>query len=187
MKSSVKYLFILITMLVTATSVCPPGNKAGVPSDFVLILDVTAMENGLAHNVNIRITADGRGHYERYNTEGVIQSDTAGMVIYGAEQIVDTGKFQLSDAELIQLWRTINDNNFFELEGDYRMAIGYSYAFLKVDANGQSHQVFNIGMEIPEIRAIVEAIKILLPTGVNIEYGEGFTPKQVAPFDFKST
>jgi hypothetical protein len=175
--ATLKYLFILITMLVTATSGCSPGNKGSVPSDLVLIMDISAAEGGLAQKVNILITADGRGHYEHYNIEGVIRSDTAGMVIHGAEQIVDTDKFQVSDAELTQLWRPMNDNNFFELEGDYRMAIGYSYAFIKVDANGQSHRVFNIGMEVPEIRVIVEAIKILVPTGVNIEYGEGFTPK----------
>src|SRR5574341_233915 len=99
------------------------------------------------------------------------------MVIYEKEQITDTGKFRLSDAELIQLWSTIRNNHFFELDGDYRMAIGHSYAFIKVDAKGQSHQIFNIGMEVPEIKAIVEAIQSILPIGVDVEYGEGFIPK----------
>ena len=172
-----KYLFMLIIMLLAATSGCSPENKGSVPSDFVLILDVSAAQADLAQNVNIRIDAYGMGQYELYNTGGVIRSDTDDMVIYGTEQIVDTGKFQLSDAELLQLWKTINANHFFELDEDYRMAIGHSYAFVKVDANGQSNQVFNIGMEVPEIKAIVEAVQILLSTEVNVEYGEGFQPK----------
>jgi hypothetical protein len=67
------------------------------------------------------------------------------------------------------LWKTINDNHFFELDQNYQMAIGHSYAFIKVDADGQSHQVFNIGMEVPEIRAFVEVIQTLLPAEVNVE------------------
>lgn len=177
MISLLKYLSMLISMLLAATSGCSPENEGSVPSDFVLILDVAAAEDDLAQNVNIRIDADGIGQYELYNTGGVIQSDTDDMVIYGSEQIVDTGKFQLSDAELLQLWKTINDNNFFELEGDPRMAIGHSYAFVKVDANGPSNQVFNIGIEVPEIKAFVEAVQTLLSTEVNVEYGEGFQPK----------
>lgn len=174
--SLLNYLFMLI-MLLTATSGCSPENESSVPSDFVLILDVASAEDDLAQNVNIRIDADRIGQDELYSTGGVIRSDTGAMVSYGTEQIVDKGKFQLSEAELLQLWKTINDNDFFELERDYRMAIGHFYAFVKVDANGQSHQVFNIGMEVPEIKAIVEAVQTLLSTGVNVEYAEGFQPE----------
>lgn len=164
-------------MLLTATSGCSPSNDSSVPSDFALIMDVRAVDDDLAQNVNIRINTDGKGRYERYNTGGVIRQDPDGMVIYGKEQIVDIGTFRLSDAELIQLWRTINGDHFFELDEDYQIAIGHSYAFLKVDAKGLSHRAFNIGMEVPEVRAIVEFIQTLLPADVNVEYGKGFTPK----------
>ena len=34
----------------------------------------------------------------------------------------------------------------------------------------------NIGMEVPEIRAIVEATNAVMPEGVDLDYGEGYLP-----------
>ena len=56
------------------------------------------------------------------------------------------------------------------------MALGHSYAFLLVQADGQKHMVNNIGMEVPEIREIVEAARHLLPAGVKPDYGKGYIP-----------
>jgi len=36
--------------------------------------------------------------------------------------------------------------------------------------------VDNIGVEVPEIKAIVEATNTIMPEGVNLDYGEGFVP-----------
>ena len=56
------------------------------------------------------------------------------------------------------------------------MEIGLSYAFVVVQADGQRHIVDNIGMEVPEMRAIMEATDAILPKEVNLEYGDGHTP-----------
>ena len=82
----------------------------------------------------------------------------------------------LTDEQLSQLWQVINENNFFQLTDDYRMSIGNTYAFIQVEANGQKHQVDNIGMSVPEIETIVEKINSMLPTGVVLDYSDGLMP-----------
>ena len=131
---------------------------------------------GCAVNVNLRIEASGRGRYETYDTDCAIEFDTNHMVTYDRSRVITKGQFKLSDSELEQLWAAINENNFFSLTDDYRMAMGFSYAFVVVEADGQQHIVDNIGMEVPEVRAIVEATDAVMPEGVNLHYGEGFIP-----------
>lgn len=172
-----RYLVILFT-LVGALFVggCSADQTANVPSDFYFVMDARSANKETAQNINIRINAKGETEYEIYNTGGVIQYDLNDMVIYDGEQIVETGKFELSYAELDKLWNSINENRFFKLTEDYRMAIGHSYAFIMIEADGQSHKVDNIGMEIPEIKAIVEAIDAIMPEGINLDYGEAYVP-----------
>jgi hypothetical protein len=43
-----------------------------------------------------------------------------------------------------------------------------------VEADGMQHKVDNIGLEVPQIRTIVETVAAMLPSGVDIEYGEGY-------------
>ncbi len=123
--------------------------------------------------MHIRINAGGAGRYERYETGGVIRGDANGRVTYEPDQVLAVGEFTLAEDELRQLWKAIKENNFFALTGDYRMAMGHSYAFIRVEADGRRHQVFNIGMEVPEIRAIVEATEAVLPEDVDLAYREG--------------
>ena len=132
--------------------------------------------DGCAVHVNIRINADGRGRYETYDSDCAIEYDTNHMVTYTPGQVIEKDEFKLKDAALESLWEAIVDNNFFYLTEDYRMAIGFSYAFVVVEANGKRHMVDNIGMEVPEVKAIVEATNAVMPEGVNLEYGEGFLP-----------
>jgi hypothetical protein len=40
----------------------------------------------------------------------------------------------------------------------------------------RKHQVDNIGMEVSEVRAIVEATEKIVPQEINFGYGEGFRP-----------
>ena len=172
-----KQFFILAVICFATLSGCAAAEKGNVPADFVLVIDVRNEEIANENlNVNIRIQANGKGQFEYYDPRGVIHYDPAGMVVYDADQIVRTGKFQLTENELNQLWDILNENNFFELEDAYQMAIGYSYAFIMAEANGQRHQVNNIGMEVSEIRAIVEGTEEVLPAEIDFEYGEGFKP-----------
>jgi hypothetical protein len=166
---------LLAACLVTDFGLIPEDEKekGGIPADFLLILDADSADKPV-HNVNIRINAQGEGRYERYDTGGVIRGDENDMVTYDTEQVVEAGEFSVSEDALRGLWEAIEENRFFELTGDYRMAMGFSYAFIVVEADGRKHQVFNIGMEVPEIRAIVEATDRVLPEGVDLAYREGY-------------
>ncbi len=179
---SYKYLFMLMTLCLVVASACSANDAGDVPADFTFVIDVKSAEDNEEHtaqNVNSQINAEGEGQYERYDTGGVIRGDANDGVMYGADQVLAAGEFKLEEDELRQLWEAIQENKFFEVTGDYRMAIGHSYAFIMVEADGRRHQVFNIGLEVPEIRAIVEATEAVLPEGVDIEYGEGFKRGEV--------
>ena len=173
-----RYSFIVLILCAVLTAGCSANNASNVPSDLRFIMDVGSAEEeaDCPINVHIQLDANGRGRYTYYDTGCAIEYDSDGMVTYKATQIVKTGRLKLSDAELEQLWNSINENKILELTSDYRMAIGYSYAFIMVEANGRKHIVDNIGMEVPEVRAIVEATNAVMPEGVTLEYGEGYIP-----------
>lgn len=174
-QKSLPTLFILGILLLTG---CTTNRPADVPSDFLFIMDVKSAGEfeGNAVNINIEIDSNGRARYEFYDTEGTIQYDLNNMVTYQQNQVIESGMFKLSDTLLEELWKSINENRFFDLTDDYRMAMGFSYAFIVVEADGKQHIVDNIGMEVPEVRAIVEATDAILPDGIDLDYGEGFTP-----------
>jgi hypothetical protein len=174
---SLKYPIIMLALSLILATGCSTSDKSNIPADFFFVMDVQSADNEVAQNINIRINGRGEAEFEIYETGGTIRYDQNDMVIYDADRVVGTGKFDLSDAELEKLWNAINDNKFFELTEDYRMAIGHSYAFIMIEANGQRHQIDNIGMEVPEIKALVEVMNTLMPAGVNLEYGEGYVPQ----------
>jgi hypothetical protein len=157
---------------------CSAKNTNPTPSDFLFIMDVKSAGNfeGSTEHVNIEIDPIGRGRYELSDTEGAIQFDLNHMVTYQPSQVIEKGQFKLSDTELKGLWNAINENNFFDLTEDYRMAMGFSYAFIVVEADGERHIVDNIGMELPEVRAIVEATDGIMPEGIELDYGKGYLP-----------
>jgi hypothetical protein len=165
---------ILLLGVVVAVS-CSRDYGSDVPTDFLLIVDTQSAADATQH-INIQIKANGQGQYERYDTGGVIRGDLENMVTYEASQVVETGEFNLNRDELKNLWRAIEDNHIFELTGDYRSPRGFSYAFIMIEADGRKHQVFNIGMEVPEIKAMVEATGAVLPVDVKLEYREGYLP-----------
>jgi hypothetical protein len=173
---SFRYLFILSSLCLLIIGGCSGGDGGnGVPADFFVIVDAeSAGEPG--QHINIQINATGKGRYDRYDTGGAIRGDTNGMVTYEAGQVVETGEFSVNEEALKRLWDAIEDSHFFGLTGDYRMAMGHSYGFIVVEANDQRHQVFNIGMEVPEIKAIIEATETVLPKGIDLEYREGYLP-----------
>ena len=172
MKKTISLAFLMLLWLMVLASGCVPA-KTPVPTDFLFILD--ARSSGAEH-VNIQINANGKGQYERYDSGGVIERNENGMVVYDSDQVIEKGNFTLNHEQLTQLWQAINQNNLFQLTDDYRMAIGYSYAHITLHANEQRYRVDNIGMEVPEIRAIVEKTNSILPVGVALDYGEGFSP-----------
>lgn len=176
MMQSCKVLFAWIILGLVTMSGCSAGSADDVPSDLVFVMDVRSARDreNPAQNVNVRIDAGGQGRYERYDTGGTTRMDANDVVTYSPDQVVQAGEFRLGKKELRQLWVIIQENHFYDLTGDYQMAIGYSYAFVMVEANGRRHQVFNIGMQVSEIKAIVEAVGTMLPKGVDIEYRLGW-------------
>ncbi len=171
--------FILAILIYSASALSgcrPPAPPATIPPDFQLNLDARSAGAQTTVHIYIEIDAQGQARYTRYDTGGTIQLDENGRLVYAPGQVIDKGKFQLSAKEVGALWQTLIDNDFFELTADYRMAIGHSYAAVKARANYKEHQVFNIGMEVPEMRAIIAGVNTLLPVDVKITYGEGFLP-----------
>lgn len=164
-----------LSILVLASG-CSQNPASTIPSDFYFMLDVRSAEPGSTQNIHIQIDASGEGTYQYYETGGVIQYDPDHVVTFENDQVVKDGTFHCSQTELARLWQAIHDEQFFNLTADYEMALGHSYAFLLVQADGRKHMVNNIGMEVPEIREVVESAKVLLPAGVELEYGEGYIP-----------
>ena len=175
---SLRYSFTLLVLSMILATGCSTNRTSNVPENFSFMMDVHSADQGTAQNVNIRIDARGEAEFDIYETGGVIQYDTDNIVTYKASQIVKSGKFHMDNSELEQLWEAINQNNFFGLTDDYRMAMGHSYAFVMVEADRRKHMVDNIGMEVPEIRALVEVVGALMPEGINLKYGEGYTPQK---------
>lgn len=173
-----RYISIVLALGMFITSGCSTVNTGNMPPDFIFILDARGAGSKTGQRVNIRIDSHGEGRYERYNPWGSIDMDENNVVTYKREQVVDAGRFKLHNDEVGQLWNAVNENNFFALTGDYRMQIGSSYAFIMIEAGGRIHQVFNIGMEVPEIRAIVEAANKVLPEGIKLDYGVGYILKK---------
>jgi len=172
-----KLLFILLSLGIVLLSGCSPNEFNAAPSDFLFIMDVkSAGEFENCVNVNIKIEANGKGRYEIYDTGCAIEFDTNHMVTYKRNQVIAKGKFTLSNTELERLWHTIDENNFFNLSDDYRRVIGSSYAFIVIEADGEQHTVDNIGVEVPEVRAIVETTDSIMPEAIHLDYGQGFVP-----------
>jgi hypothetical protein len=170
-----KFLIIALFFLVGISACSGIDSASPVPMDLVFVMDVRSADEDLADSthVNIRIDDRGRGQFEYYDTGGTIHYDLDKIVTYEPGQIVKSGNFKLTDKELAQLWNILNENNFFVLLEDYRAAIGHSYAFIMVEANGERYIVDNIGIEVPEIRTIVEEIRRILPQEIKFEYGKG--------------
>ena len=174
-----KQSFILAALALTVISACSAKPKSGsVPFDFAFMLDADsrAINPPEILNVNIKIDAQGRGSFEYYDNGGMTSYTSEYIVTYEPDEVVKSGKFRLTDSELKQLWDTLNENRFFELDERYEAQVGYSYAFILVNANGKRYIVNNIGVEVPEIRAIVEGVDEILPSAISMEYRQGFTP-----------
>jgi len=169
-----KHLVILFVLGTLLTSGCSMDNTDSFPSDFSFLMDARSADKETALNINVRINAKGNAEYDLYETGGAIRYDLNDIVMYDANQVVSSGTFKLSKAELTQLWDAINTNRFFDLEDAYQMALGHSYAFIMIEANGKKHKVDNIGVELPEVRALVEAVSAFMPEGMELEYGEGY-------------
>jgi len=51
-----------------------------------------------------------------------------------------------------------------------------AYAYIAVEAEGRRHDVFNIGMDVPAVRSVIERTAGLLPSGAEIGYDRLLPP-----------
>lgn len=168
-----KYLVLILLILVSA---CSTKRTAILPSDFSFVMDVRTSEKGSPNHIHITIDSKGRGRFVVYDIEGVINYDLNDVVIFSKDQVIRKGKFHLTPDEQERLWTAIHQYQFFDLAEDYRMAIGHSYAFIMIEADGRKHTVDNIGLEVPEIQALVEVTDAVVTEELELEYGEGYVP-----------
>ena len=75
-------------------------------------------------HVYLEINPNGTGSYIIYETGGTITYDAEGMISISRGQIIETGLLKLSRSDMVGLSKSIEESNFFELTGDYRMSIG---------------------------------------------------------------
>lgn len=170
----IRYLLITGSIcLLLIVGGCSGSITNNIPADFVLIVDADSAVRDV-ENINIQISAKGKGRYQCYNTRGAIRFDTTNMITYKPDQVTATGEFRVEQKALEKLWKMIEENHFFKLSGDYTRSIGLSYGFIVVRGEGRKHQVFNIGMEVPEIRAIIEATNKVLPKEIGLVYRKGY-------------
>ena len=170
------FLKYLLFILLALASACTKNKTGSLPSDFSFILDVGTLKFGSANHIHITIDSKGSGQFVVYDSEGIIQYDQNNIVTYDRDQVIREGEFDLPPDEQERLWDAIHQNRFFDLTEDYRMAMGYSYAFIMIEADGRKHRIDNIGMEVPEIKALVEATDGIVPEELDLEYGEGYVP-----------
>jgi len=52
------------------------------------------------------------------------------------------------------------------------------YAFIMIEAGARKQRIDNIGMEVPEVRALVAATNALMPEEIDLDYGEGYIPQK---------
>lgn len=151
----------------------PPGCSANVPTDFNMIVDARRSEPAAGsptEHIYLEINQSGSSSYIIYDTGGTITHDSDGFISISPGQIIKTGSFKISSQALENIWNQLEDSHFFDLNDDYRMSIGNAYAFLVVRANSQTHSVDNIGIFLPEIQGIFQAINGSLPDQLLIEY-----------------
>ena len=171
--------FLLVVFVIAAISACSAKPEtSSVPSDFAFMMDALSRQSNKMRNlhVNIKVNAQGAGRFADYDNGGTISYTPDDIITYEPNQVVKSGKFQLTDSELEQLWDALNKHHFFVFDEHYQAQLGLSYAFIMVEAKGRRHIVDNIGIEVPEIRAIVERVDEILPPAITLEYRKGFTP-----------
>ncbi len=164
----------LFLVLLALASACSMNRPAVLPSDFSLVMDVRTSEGGRSSNIHVTIDSKGRGRFEVYDSEGVHRYDQNGILTYDEDRVSSQGEFDLSSDDQQTLWTAIQGNRFFDLTDDYRMAIGHSFAFIMIEAEGKTHIVDNIGMEVPQVRALVAATDAVVPDELTLEYGDGY-------------
>jgi len=165
-------LSILFLLLIPS---CTPPAMPHVPEDFDFVLNVRQKDRP-GYHYHIHINAKGKGTYVLYNSQGTIEYDPDGMIVIPLLRVKKWGSFSLKKIQMTALLQTLDDNTFFDLAEDYQMEIGHSFAFIQATIDGQEHTVDNIGVEVPELRAIIENIDRLLPAKIKVDYGEGYKP-----------
>jgi len=129
-------------------------------------------------NAAIRIDADGESVYTRFIPEQV------GL------QPLYVHEFTLLSARVDQIWDSIQDNDFFNLD---QVSINEdiedrTFAWLLVIADGDTHQVFTRNIAYEPFDTIVNTINEVTPDTLDLVYDISVPPEVifVDPFEFGS-
>lgn len=143
--------------------------QGSVPGDLDIIGNVASLEPWGEATV-VRISASGEGYFARSNP-GDLTQPPAGVL-----------NFTLSQAQMNQLWQSIQANNFFSLDPEYTRPdmSGRNFARLAITANGQTHQVITRNIPLAAFDNIIEAINNLTP-GSNDLLHDTAEPPVVVP------
>lgn len=165
LKYSPPQLFWIALGLLCVLTAAPAGAQ-NVPVD----LEVIGTTGGLgpdAEYATLRIVADGQGTYNRFQS-GDLSSPT-----------LESSTFALTTAEVEQLWQTIQDGDFFNLEAEYvaEDIVDRTYAELIITANGSVHAVTTQNIALQGFDDIISKINELTPGDDDLVYdtSEPFT------------
>ncbi|MBN2029142.1 chitobiase/beta-hexosaminidase C-terminal domain-containing protein [bacterium] len=140
-----------------------------VPLDF----QVSATAGGMLpidESINILIIHNGEGHYSRY--------------ISGGDPIepLEESAFTLTGEALEQIWQSVQENDFFNLNNCYADTniFDRTFAHLIVWANGSGHDVSTMNMAVPAFDAIMDTINSVIPYAYVLKYDTTTPPPFVS-------
>lgn len=141
-------LLVLAAIVVLIPAVVLLHKDAGqIPDDFLLVANFREASSKALWHVEIR--SDRSALYSEESQEAEAK----------------TLSFRITEQELLQLWRTIRHNEFFRLSPSY---ISAQFAEapsrdIQVTANGKSHYVEVVGMQVERFDRVFDQVETLLP------------------------
>jgi hypothetical protein len=139
-------------------------------------LEIIATSGGSApfqENVSLRIAVSGQSTFTRYVPSAV------------GEPPIEENSFILTGVELEQIWQAIQDNDFFNINGEHSNPDieDRTFAHLIVRANGNTHEVTTQNIAVPAFDNIMAVINGVTPPGNELKYDvsgpAAFEPRDV--------
>lgn len=148
------FLIILISALFLAG--CGKSYMVELPKDFKVIAAAGGIAPGTAVT-QVEIYRDGKAVYSEMSAKnrsnGVFE---------------EKGRFQLPEPALRDIYRTIKQNDFFNLSERHRNdnVLDGSFAMLTITLDGKTHTVMTQNIEVERFDKIMIAINLAIP-GMN--------------------
>jgi len=147
-----KVLYLLIIAANFKMAFCQPSD--------LLISATAGGEEPTSIIRTINISANGEGLYGSY------------IPLQFTQPPLEEINFALTQSQLQQIWQAIQNNNFFNLSGEYSNPGVYSRTFarLKIRANGQTHEVVTRNIAVSQFDNIISALNNATPGNADLIY-----------------